>query len=87
MNPSDFCQSCAMPLQPTVLGTNQDGSKNEEYCEYCFQNGEFTSDMTMEEMIDFCVPHMVNNNPDMTAEKAKANMENFFPMLKRWQQK
>lgn len=26
-----FCQSCGMPLTPEILGTNADGSKNEEY--------------------------------------------------------
>jgi len=25
-----FCQSCGMPLTEDVLGTNADGSKNEE---------------------------------------------------------
>ena len=33
-----FCQSCGMPLSPEVLGTNADGSKNEEYCIYCYKN-------------------------------------------------
>ena len=27
-----FCQSCGMPLTNEVLGTNADGSKNEDYC-------------------------------------------------------
>ena len=46
----NFCQSCAMPLyNDEVLGTNADGSKNEDYCIYCFKDGEFTSDMSMEE--------------------------------------
>ncbi|MBS7391063.1 MAG: hypothetical protein KIG51_03075, partial [Fibrobacter sp.] len=27
-----FCQSCGMPLTNEILGTNADGSKNEEYC-------------------------------------------------------
>jgi len=26
-----FCQSCGMPLTSEVLGTNADGSKNEDY--------------------------------------------------------
>ena len=26
-----FCQSCGMPLTDDVLGTNADGSKNEDY--------------------------------------------------------
>ena len=27
-----FCQSCGMPLTQEILGTNADGSKNEDYC-------------------------------------------------------
>ena len=35
-----FCQSCGMPLQKNEeLGTNHDGSKNEEYCCYCYKDG------------------------------------------------
>ena len=34
-----FCQSCGMPLTEEVLGTNADGSKNEEYCMYCYREG------------------------------------------------
>ena len=30
MNKMKFCQSCGMPLTEDVLGTNADGSKNEE---------------------------------------------------------
>lgn len=26
-----FCQSCGMPLTEDVLGTNADGSKNEDF--------------------------------------------------------
>ena len=26
-----FCQSCGMPLTEEILGTNADGSKNEDY--------------------------------------------------------
>ncbi len=80
-----FCQSCGMPLAPGVeLGTEADGSQNPDYCGYCYKGGRFTGEMTMEEMIDFCTPMMVQGNPGMTAEQAKAQMHQFFPMLKRW---
>ena len=49
-----FCQSCGMPLTEDVLGTNADGSKNEDYCMYCYQDGKFLQDCTMEEMIEHC---------------------------------
>lgn len=80
-----FCQSCGMPLvRPEDYGTEADGKASQDYCQYCYQKGAFTSSMTMEEMIDFCVPHMVAGHPEMTAEQAKAQMEQFFPMLLRW---
>ncbi|MBD5084029.1 MAG: WYL domain-containing protein [Clostridiales bacterium] len=80
-----FCQSCGMPLTPGVeLGTEADGSQNPDYCGYCYKGGQFAGEMTMEEMIDFCTPMMVQSNPGMTAEQAKAQMHQFFPMLKRW---
>ena len=80
-----FCQSCGMPLTPGVEpGTEADGAPNPDYCGYCYKDGRFTGEMTMEEMIDFCTPMMVQGNPGMTAEQAKAQMHQFFPMLKRW---
>ena len=80
-----YCQSCGMPLGSTneVLGTNKDGSKNEEYCIYCYDKGEFTFDGTMDEMIEICVPHMTSDG-QMKEEEARNMMKQFFPTLKRW---
>lgn len=82
-----FCQSCAMPLGDDVslYGTNVDETQNTDYCRYCYEDGHFTSDISMEEMIEFCTPHMAQANPDMTEEAAKELMRGFFPTLKRWQ--
>ncbi len=83
--PEKFCQSCAMPLQDDKLyGTNTDGSLNEEYCIYCYKDGKFTSDISMEEMKTFCIGKMVEIIPGMTKEKASAMMNEAFPKLKRW---
>lgn len=86
MEDQKFCQSCGMPMGETdeMYGNQADGSKSEDYCSYCFQNGAFTSDMTMEEMIEICIPHVVEANPSMTKEKAKDMLGNFLPTLKRW---
>ncbi|NLI53306.1 MAG: transcriptional regulator [Clostridiales bacterium] len=80
------CQSCGMPLGPTdeFLGTQQDGAKSEDYCKYCYENGAFTAECTMREMIDFCVQPMLDNVPGMTEESARAMMNEQFPKLKRW---
>lgn len=87
-NEMKFCQSCGMPLNAHVLGTNADGSKNDDYCMYCYQNGKFTNDCTMDEMIEFCAQFVdeVNKNmpKPMTKEEYKDMMRQYFPMLKRW---
>ena len=51
-----YCQSCGMPLiDEKELGTNKDGSRNEEYCIYCFEQGDLVKsnpNMTEEEAKD-----------------------------------
>ena len=83
-----FCQSCGMPLTEEVLGTNADGTKNEDYCMYCYKDGKFLQDCTMEEMIEHCAQFIneVNKNmpQPMTKEEYKQMMRQYFPMLKRW---
>ncbi len=79
----NFCQSCAMPMNDDDYGTEKDGSKSQDYCKYCYQNGEFTRDCTMEEMIDFCVPK-TSQATGMSEEEARKMSEEFFPKLKRW---
>ena len=81
-----YCQSCGMPMGPTdeLYGTEADGSKSKDYCSYCYANGAFTAECTMQEMIDFCVQPMVENIPGMTEEGARAMMNEHFPKLKRW---
>ena len=80
-----FCQSCGMPLSEGVLGTNVDGSANEEYC---YKDGKFTQDFTMEEMVDFCVKFVDQMNAasgtNYTPEQARELMMQYFPSLKRW---
>jgi hypothetical protein len=78
-----FCQSCAMPMQKSEdFGTNADGSRNEEYCQYCYQNGKFVSpNITMEQMIEKCVGIMKQMQmPKKQIEKTRL----FIRMLKRW---
>ena len=38
-----FCQSCAMPLTEEILGTNEDGSKSQDYCKFCYEDGKEVS--------------------------------------------
>ncbi|MBR4447169.1 zinc ribbon domain-containing protein [Methanobrevibacter sp.] len=80
-----FCQSCAMPMTDDELfATNADGSKNEDYCIYCFKDGEFTSDRSMDEMMNFCIDKMCECHPEIDKAEAGARMNEVFPKLKRW---
>jgi hypothetical protein len=56
-----FCKSCGMPMKqdPQGGGTNADGSKSENYCSYCYQNGDFTYNGTVGEFQEFCRQKMV----------------------------
>ena len=44
-----ICQSCGMDMKSAEeFGTNADLSQNAEYCTYCFKDGVFTRNVTME---------------------------------------
>ena len=78
-----ICQSCGMPMMKTEdFGTDINGSKNEEYCTYCFQNGKFTLDATLEQMIEKLVT--MNDQMGMTEEEARKIANENLPKLKRW---
>ncbi|NMF17712.1 transcriptional regulator [Cloacibacillus porcorum] len=74
-----------MPLNSEELyGTEADGSKNGDYCRYCMTDGRFTADVTLEEMIELCLPHMSAAHPEITAGSAREMMRRLLPGLKRW---
>lgn len=82
---ADFCQSCGMPMtEDSQRGTNADGSKSADYCCYCYQNGAFTADCTMEQMIDFCLDMEKDSGRYQDRGQAKKEMLSWFPELKRW---
>ena len=58
-----FCQSCGMPMKkdPQGGGTNADGSINENYCSYCYQNGEFLFNGTVKEFQELCRRMMIES--------------------------
>lgn len=81
-----LCQSCAMPMDPEDYGRNADGSRNPEYCRYCFQKGKFAHDETLEEAIETNAGFMAKApNLNLTLEEAREMMRQALPHLKRWQ--
>ena len=86
-----YCQSCGMPMATDeIFGKNADGSKSEDYCQYCFPAGAFNNpNETLEEMIESCVPYMIKSekNPDgicPDTESARKMLQEHLPTLKRW---
>lgn len=80
-----FCQSCGMPLyNENDFGTNADGSKSNEYCHYCFKDGQFTDpSITVDQMIEK-VSGMMAQMQGMPEDQARETAQNFIPQLKRW---
>jgi len=67
-----------------VFGKEKDGSLNRDYCYLCYIDGAFSVNVTMEEMIEACVPYTSANNPWPDEDTARREMQKFFPKLKRW---
>ena len=80
-----ICQSCGMPLEKEEhQGTNTDGSKNNEYCCFCYQKGKFTDEgITMEEKIEKNIQIAVKMG--IPEDKATELANSTIPKLKRWQ--
>ncbi len=76
-----FCQCCGMPLEDEIIGRNKDGSLNEDYCKWCYADGTYVYH-DMDDLIDVCVPHMVNEN--FSEEQARAYMKQVLPKLDYW---
>lgn len=76
-----ICQCCGMPLDDSTISKEPNGDFNEEYCKWCYTDGEFKY-TSKEQLIDFCVEHMANEN--WPAEQVRAHMEAVVPKLNHW---
>lgn len=76
-----ICQCCGMPLDDSLVSREPDGQPNEEYCKWCYSDGQFKY-TTKEQLIDFCVEHM--SSESWPAEQVRAHVEAVVPQLKHW---
>ncbi len=80
-----LCQSCMTPLETEIdFGTNEDKTKNNDYCNMCFRDGKFINPtISLSKMIEEVVIHMmhVKNIDEQTARQI---INNKMPTLKRW---
>ena len=77
------CQCCGMPLsEDGLVSRESDGGFNEEYCKWCYADGEFTY-ASKEPLLDFLVSHMPN--PDnLPEEELRKVFDSRLSGLKHW---
>ena len=76
-----ICQCCGMPMDDAVVSKEADGLFNEEYCKWCYADGEYMYH-DMDDLIDVCVSHMANEQ--FTPEQVRAYMRDMLPKLNYW---
>ena len=76
-----ICQCCGMPLTEDLLGKNEDGTTNAEYCKWCLVDGLYTY-TDPKDLIEVCVPHLVTQG--FTEEQARTYMHGMLPRLGYW---
>ena len=76
-----ICQCCGMLLEDSTLSREPDGSLNEEYCKWCYADGEFKYE-SPEQLIEFCVEHMASDA--WPKEQVRSHMETVVLQLRHW---
>ncbi|MBQ4514161.1 MAG: helix-turn-helix domain-containing protein [Anaerolineaceae bacterium] len=78
-----ICQCCGMPLNDDgMISREPDGSFNEEYCKWCYTDGQFVY-QSKDALLDFLVSHMPN--PDNTPEEQRrSQFEGYLNQLAHW---
>ncbi|MBS7353928.1 MAG: helix-turn-helix domain-containing protein [Erysipelotrichaceae bacterium] len=76
-----ICQCCGMPLEDDIMAKETDGSINEDYCKWCYKDGNFTYN-DIESLISFCENTM--SNETFSKQQVRDYMNNLLPKLKHW---
>lgn len=84
-----ICQSCGMDLNDLEdFGTNKDEGINTDYCRYCFQQGKFSHERNIDEMIESNLRFLDEYNKETgnsyTPEQARTELKAHLSTLKRW---
>lgn len=77
-----ICQCCGMPLDDSTISTEPDGAFNEEYCKWCYSDGQFAY-TDMGQLTDLLVQHMSNDSTP--PEQVRSYLETMLPTLRHWQ--
>lgn len=76
-----ICQCCGMPLEDSTTSREINGDFNEEYCKYCYADGNYRYD-NIDELIEVCVKHM--SNEEFSPEEVRKYMKGLLPQLNYW---
>lgn len=77
-----ICQCCGMPLDDSTISKETSGEFNEEYCKWCYLDGQFAY-KSKESLIDFLVGHMPN--PDnLQEEERRIQYDSYLSQLEHW---
>lgn len=81
------CQSCGIPLSRDANGggTNMNGSRSDQYCSLCFQDGLFVHpEFSVTDMQHHCIERLANRGiPRFMARIVTRGI----PSLDRWRSK
>lgn len=77
------CQCCGMPLEDSNTSREIDGVFNEEYCKWCYADGEYMYH-DMDDLIEVCIAHMASES--FAPEQVRAYMQEMLPKLDYWKQ-
>lgn len=80
-----YCQCCSMPIpDPSLHGTEADGSSSNNYCKWCYQEGDFTAKgVDMDEFIE-ATAQLEADALGVSREEAVSLMATLLPHLDRW---
>lgn len=78
-----ICQCCGMPLEDSNISKEKDGFFNEDYCKWCYADGEYMYH-DMDDLIDVCVENMTSE--EFSSEQVKAYLQEMLPKLNYWKQ-
>ena len=76
-----ICQCCGMPLEDSSISREKDGIFNEDYCKWCYAEGEYMYH-DMDDLIEVCVTNMASEA--FPQEQARAYMKELLPKLDYW---
>ena len=76
-----ICQCCGMPLEDSTISKEKDGFFNEEYCKWCYADGEYMYS-NMDDLIEVCVKNMVSE--ESSEKEVREYLKMTLPKLDYW---